>query len=177
MLRLARTQDQGRLRELSIHVPLTGLYYGHYLDEIIVRESERARRYGHPLALLMIDLNGFYQVNDRLGHLTGDRVLAEIAALIQGEVRKTDFAFRFGGDEFLVLMPETNGKAKRIISRLQQAIATWNEHSRLGFPLGLSMGLSSWQPARGGSFDEALSAADQRMYAQKSSDRLKGRKR
>ncbi len=175
-LALARAQDQQRLRELASRDPLTGLYNRHYLDEIIKRESERARRYGHPLALLMIDLDDFYQVNDRLGHLAGDRVLVEIAALIQGEVRKADFVFRFGGDEFLVLMPETNGKAKRIIGRLQQAIITWNERSQLGFPLSLSMGLSSWQPARGGSFDEALSAADQRMYAQKN-EHPQGRKR
>lgn len=168
---------QERLRSMAIHDPLTGLYNRHYLNEVVEREIARATRYGHPISLLIIDLDEFYHVNDTMGHLVGDRVLAKIAKLIKAELREADFVFRFGGDEFLVLMPETNGKAQGIIERLQEAMTRWNEASELHFPLGYSLGLSTWHPAEGRSFDEALAEADKQMYAHKGADHHKGRKR
>lgn len=176
-LALARAQDVERLRKLSIHDPLTGLYNRRHLNEVLEREVARAKRYGHPLSLLIVDLDDFCRVNDTLGHPAGDRTLVEIAALIRGEVREADLVFRFGGDEFLILMPETDGQSERIRQRLQQAIRRWNEESRLGFPLSFSLGLSTWNPADGRRFDEVLSEADRRMYEQKGIHYVKGHKR
>ncbi len=176
-LALEKARNIKELRELAIHDPLTGLYNRRYLDDVLKREMARSRRYGHPISLLIIDLDGFHRVNDTMGHLAGDRVLAQIAALIKDELREADFVFRFGGDEFLILMPETNGNAQQIIERLQRAMARWNEASGLSFPLGFSLGLSTWHPAAGRSFDEVLAEADQKMYAEKRGSRPKGEKR
>lgn len=100
--------DQKRVEEISTTDALTGLNNRLKLDEILKLECQRVDRFGHPLSIIIIDLDYFKSVNDTYGHLTGDQVLIELAEVIQGSCRDTDFAGRWGGEEFLIICPETD---------------------------------------------------------------------
>jgi diguanylate cyclase (GGDEF)-like protein len=94
-------------RELSIHDGLTGLYNRHYLVSLLGKEIARAQREKQPLSLAMLDIDHFKKINDVYGHARGDAVLAAIGKLIQGRIRKSDTAFRYGGEEFMLVLPNT----------------------------------------------------------------------
>ncbi len=96
--------------------PLTGLHNRRGIDERANEEIARARRYAHPLSLMMIDLDDFKMVNDRFGHPAGDRVLREAARAIAGAIRSIDIAGRYGGEEFLVLLPETSLSGAEVVA-------------------------------------------------------------
>jgi len=104
--------------------PLTELYNRRHLAESLEKECRRASRYGRPLSCLMIDIDGFKLCNDRYGHLTGDDVLRQVAALIRDSVRDTDIVARYGGEEFCVLLPETPCEgAIQLAERIRAAFA------------------------------------------------------
>ncbi len=104
--------------------PLSELYNRRYLADALRRESNRVSRYGGILSCLMIDLDGFKQYNDVYGHLHGDAILRQVAALISGSVRDCDIAARYGGDEFCILLTETDGEgAEQLAERLRASIA------------------------------------------------------
>lgn len=111
-----------RLEELSQRDPLTQLYNRRHLMARLEAELARLRR-GHPLAAVMIDLDGFKRVNDSAGHLRGDQLLQDLAAALQGATRETDVAGRYGGDEFVVILPDTTAEqARAAAQRLTTAI-------------------------------------------------------
>lgn len=117
-----RRDDQERLAYMD---PLTGLSNRRYLDEALEKECSRARRYWSPISCLMLDLDGFKQCNDVLGHVEGDALLREVAAVIKSSVRDIDIAARFGGDEFCLLLPETPLEGAILLGeRLCEAIAS-----------------------------------------------------
>ena len=109
-------QMENRLRELSITDGLTGLFNQRYFHVYLSREMARAERYQRPLSLLCMDLDHFKQCNDEMGHLEGDNVLRLVGEVLQGVTRRTDPAFRYGGDEFFVLLPETRLSEAAIIA-------------------------------------------------------------
>jgi diguanylate cyclase (GGDEF)-like protein len=116
----------------------------------------------------MIDVDGFRAVNNRLGHLRGDEVLREVARFLLENVRETDRVIRYGGDEFLVLMPETDGESLRVASRLKERIAEVPRRLNLaGVEIGLSVGLYTREPRDPRSVEGILHEADRRMYADK----------
>ena len=99
-----------RLRDLAITDDLTGLYNQRHFHERLSQEARRARRLRQKLSLILLDLDGFKAINDRLGHPAGDRILKEFAAAIEISIRKeVDSAFRYGGDEFVVILPPASG--------------------------------------------------------------------
>lgn len=157
-----------RLHELAIKDPLTDLYNRHFFNEIIVREAARSERNRETLSFIMIDMDNLKLINDTLGHLAGDEVLAETARLITNAVRKSDVVFRFGGDEFLVLMENADcEKAAAMSERLLAAARKWNaaHAAARGYLLSFSMGCSTREKGR--DILASLKEADERMYRNK----------
>ena len=171
---LASISSQTDLREQAIRDPLTGLFNRHYFNSIIASELSRSDRYERPISLLMVDVDGFRAVNNRLGHLQGDKVLQKVARMLEKNVREADRVIRFGGDEFLIFMPETNdqGDAQLVADRLRQEIRSVLEGTgadELGLSLGLSIGIYARLPRESKTLEEILEEVDQRMYADKRS--------
>jgi diguanylate cyclase (GGDEF)-like protein len=109
--------------ELSVRDPLTGLHNRHYFHETLAHEVQRAHRYDRRLALIFFDIDDFKAINEEIGHLGGDAVLAEVAQRLRSVVRGADLACRVGGDEFAVLLPESSiDEARRLFQRLQLAV-------------------------------------------------------
>ncbi|PYO42523.1 MAG: hypothetical protein DMD33_10065 [Gemmatimonadetes bacterium] len=159
---LRRTQDQ--LAQLATHDPLTSVLNARAFSQELTQELGRNRRYGRPLALIYLDLDDFKKVNDAHGHATGDAVLRLVADAMRGAVRQADVVGRLGGDEFGVLMPETDGDvAHAAASRLVAGIRTVFR----GTPsVTASIGVVAVSGTEAGS-DELLRKADQAMYAAK----------
>lgn len=165
---IKRIRLEKELKEQAIHDPLTGLYNRYYLHHILTQEVKRSRRYHHCIAFLMVDINRFKEINDRYGHLMGDEVLKEVAGVLRSSVRETDIVVRYGGDEFLIVLLETNGESEIVKGRIAEAIALiQTKHGRLDFPVTVSIGTSFWDPKDRRSIEEVLTEADRRMYEDK----------
>jgi two-component system cell cycle response regulator len=161
-------------QRLSLTDPLTGLWNYRYLKESVRREVERASRFGRMLAVLALDLDRFKEVNDTHGHAAGDAVLTEFARRIRAEVREVDLAFRQGGEEFVVLLPETDARGGIIVAqRLGAAIrgtlvAIAPEGESI--PVTVSIGIAVY-PDHGVTGQQVLDAADDALYAAKAAGR------
>jgi diguanylate cyclase (GGDEF)-like protein/PAS domain S-box-containing protein len=169
-----RKRLETMLKQLSITDNLTGLFNQRHFRAALHVELERSSRYARPLCLICIDLDDFKQINDRLGHLEGDNALRFAARVLQNALRKTDVAFRYGGDEFMLLLPETAmAEAQAIGVRLKKLFdAQWDkEWSTIANCPTVSM---SFGVAELGSTDTAESLihrADGAMYATKKNRR------
>jgi diguanylate cyclase (GGDEF)-like protein len=155
------------IRLQSFTDPLTEIYNRRSLEELAGRFIGQARRLGKPLSFLLIDVDRFKQINTRFGHLTGDYVLTEIATLLKGSVRGTDVAIRYGGDEFLIALANTDpAGAATVVNRIQDFLKEWNQSGNLDdFTVSLSIGTAEW--IDGKTLDEVLDLADQNMYEEK----------
>lgn len=156
-------------QELSVTDDLTKLYNSRYLNAALRREIERCRRYRAPVSLIFLDLDGFKNVNDQHGHLTGSRTLVEIGAVIRSTVREIDVVARFGGDEFTVILPQTGPEgALTIAERIRERIAatTFLRARGLEIRITASLGIASY-PEDGRTQEDLLARADQAMYAAK----------
>src|SRR4029453_13008616 len=119
---LVQARDEARRYRLLADLDrLTGLHNRRYFHEMLAREVARAQRYGRALALVVFDLDDFKSINDRLGHLAGDAVLAETAERARGVVRSADIPCRVGGDEFAVLLPQASGREEDLLSQRRPA--------------------------------------------------------
>jgi len=161
------------LRQEAFRDDLTDAYNRRYMERHMEEELERARRYERPLSVLFMDLDRLKTVNEAYGHLCGSKVLMEVAALVLQHLRKSDKIFRFGGDEFVVTLPETDRRgALKVANRLREAV---KEHRFLvaegaAVQLTASFGLSTF-PQDGINTDQLLRHADQAMYLIKSTSR------
>lgn len=165
MLRRIR-RDRERLREMAVRDPLTGLHNRRYFEEAVRREIARAHRHDQPFAILILDVNGLRRVNNRFGHLAGDELLRRVAEFLRRNTREIDEKIRWGGDEFLILMPQTDLlQAARRAERLKEALAEWNRCAEEPERVHLSIGFSCWEPGR--ALEEVLREADSRMYEDK----------
>lgn len=163
-----RTLDQAALTRSALTDPLTGLGNREAFNRALGRELQRARRHDEPLAVALLDLDGFKDVNDTLGHTAGDHALAEVAGALRGAVRASDEVFRWGGDEFVVVMPMMAPAAGRAAAqRLAVAIRDLDVQ---GLRLDASVGLASY-PEDGADAAALLRRADDLMYAFKASRR------
>jgi diguanylate cyclase (GGDEF)-like protein len=146
---------------------LTNVFSRSFLRELLQGEIARADRNNRPLGLIMCDLDNFKEVNDRYGHLLGDYVLAQVAGILKSCVRGSDYVVRYGGDEFLVILSETDEPGARIVlERMRQKVEEWNRTHRIG-DINISISLGHHQHAAGETADQAIAATDARMYADK----------
>jgi diguanylate cyclase (GGDEF)-like protein/PAS domain S-box-containing protein len=172
-LSVANIRLRDALRSQSIRDPLTGLYNRRYLEEIMERETRRAIRAEQGLGVLMLDLDHFKKFNDTYGHDAGDTVLRETASFLLKSVRAEDVVCRFGGEEFVVILPAANlqvtqARAERIRSRLRELLVTHQGQS-LG-TVTVSVGVAEL-PQHGTSGKELLEAADAALYRAKKEGR------
>ncbi len=165
---LVRKQFEEDLARMARHDPLTGALNRYALDELLEREASRSKRYTRPIGLLMIDINRFKEINDRFGHAMGDRVLQAMAEVLQKSLRGSDILVRYGGDEFLAVLPETDGETAVVKTRILDEVARRNEaNPLLDFPVTLAIGTYHWSPESGQTIDQALAEADRLMYEDK----------
>ena len=157
---------QAELRQMVTTDPLTGCRNRRYFDEVIRRELQRHQRYGIPLSIMFIDIDRFKVVNDTMGHEAGDRVLQTVAGFLIKQVREADYVFRWGGDEFLILISCHEEHAMRKADELRQAFATSDEVSTLPPGVGLSIGCVE-VPAETDDVTRLVKRADERMYTAK----------
>lgn len=149
---------------------LTGIYNRRHFETSLDQEIERARRYGSPLSLLMIDVDNFKQLNDRYGHLVGDRLLYQLTRECESCLRASDVFCRYGGDEFVIIAPETPGPAAIALARrMRQNIAAMGLAGSLG-SLAISVGIAVWEE-RFKKKDDIIAAADSALYQAKSAGR------
>lgn len=163
---------QEELREQSTHDALTGLFNRHFLDESFERELLLAERTGHPVSVIMVDLDHFKAVNDRHGHLAGDEVLRVFGKLMKHNSRASDIVCRYGGEEFLLVLPGmTEGGAVERAEQLRRAMAsTPVSHDGSQFTVTASFGVAAF-PFHGRTTDELIAAADGALYSAKAEGR------
>jgi diguanylate cyclase (GGDEF)-like protein len=163
VLRHARAMRE--LAELSITDHLTGLYNVRHLFTILERELDRARRYDQPLSVIMVDSDALKQVNDRLGHQQGDDHLRLIGAMLTESLRSSDWAFRYAGDEFVLVLPMTTPDDASVLGdRLRERIASAG--TLPGVEPTISVGVAAF-PLHAQTVQELLGAADNALYASK----------
>lgn len=159
---------QAELREMISTDALTGCRNRRHFDEVIHREVQRHRRYEIPLSLLFVDVNRFKVINDTLGHEAGDGVLQQVAAFLVRNVREADYVFRWGGDEFLILISCTEAEAVKKGAELQAAFAASAQAAALPRGVGLSIGCAE-VPGDADNIHALVKVADERMYVNKRS--------
>ncbi len=174
-LRLIVALDQARSRaeQLALTDALTGVRNRRWFMTQAALEFERATRHGRALALVLIDVDHFKRVNDEHGHQTGDRLLVEIAQTCAATLRRTDLLARFGGEEFIVLLPETGQReAVRLAERMRQAVQAGlrDPQHPLQVPVTISLGVVAMSAATP-TLDALIRATDQALYDAKRAGR------
>ncbi len=166
-----------QLKELAEHDALTGLYNRAHLDRILEKEFEWTKERGIPMSLVFCDIDNFKKINDEYGHQAGDSILAGVAKTVSEQTRKMDTLTRFGGEELVLLLPNTDAAGAGVISeRIREAVATETRGIASGRPLRVtvSLGYATQSPER--PFDgttELLRAADQALFQAKSEGKNK----
>jgi len=157
---------QKRLMSMAMTDQLTTLYNRHSLIELAPKLQAAARRHGYPLGLMMIDIDDFKFINDNYGHLAGDEVLIQISALLKENCREGDYASRFGGEEFLILLPHCDkADALQRAEHLRQLI---NQLNPTGFQISASFGITAMASTETSTIDHLIKLADQALYQSKS---------
>lgn len=170
-LLLIESHNHDELTRLATLDSLTGIYNRRTFINLAEAELARSQRYSQPLALLLIDLDHFKNINDTYGHLTGDRVLRQLRTVVEPCMRSHDIFGRYGGEEFCILAPETSREGATILAeRLRKALADHPMQTTDGPPISItgSIGVTCLQSAdKGLQLDELLSRADQALYQAK----------
>ena len=177
-LRVPILMEYDEFKKLQINAAtdaLTGLYNRRLFDEYCDKELNRAKRYGHQLAIVILDLHKLKEVNDRHGHLQGDQVLQLAATTLRKTIRASDFAFRIGGDEFALLLPQTDPEqAVTLCRRIRTQYETDIRPLKMDFGVTLDFGVAV-HPHDGETKSALMNLADQRLYQLKNSGRAGAR--
>ncbi len=158
-----------RTKELSITDELTGLFNRRHFYEVLDVELSRTQRYGQPFSIGMLDLDGFKEQNDKLGHTGGDAILRAVARTLESSLRKTDILFRYGGDEFAIILPGTDAHAaKAIVERLRSTWSSvgWARYGAQERPLSFSAGIAQF-PDDAETADTLVFLADTALFRSK----------
>ncbi len=155
-----------RLENLSLIDPLSQLMNRRALNEVIPREVARANRMGSPLTFMAIDIDNFKSINERFGAMEGNLVLVEFGRILKTVFRGADVVFRQGGDEFLVVMPETSEpEADFPLQRLHRIVEEWNTNNEKDYKLSFSYGIAAY--ATGSDVADTLRTVDRKVYQKK----------
>ena len=161
-------KTEKKLVYLANHDNITSAYNRHYLARMMPQEIDRSIRYGHTIGLMMIDIDHFKEINDRFGHQQGDRVLKKTALFLKNKMRIVDKVIRYGGDEFLIVLPESREELRSIKNRLIRQLKKKNiDEGITDIPLSLSIGTALWKPDKTENFEDVINLADRRMYQEK----------
>ena len=164
----ALAESEHRYRELSTVDELTGLFNKRYFNKHLQLEVERAHRYGHPLALLLMDIDNFKLHNDTYGHGEGDRVLARLGQVIAASLRTNDVPCRYGGEEFTIILPATSGEQGVVVAeRIRSRFAAEAFHPESGKTVHKTVSIGVTQYVQGDTEQGFVERADQNMYAAK----------
>src|SRR6267378_692093 len=167
LLRVPILIEYDELKRLELNAvtdPLTGLHNRRLFAETFEKELNRARRYSQPLGLVTLDLHRFKEVNDKHGHPRGDDVLRVAAATLKKALRTSDFAFRIGGDEFALLLPQTDSvQALALSCRVQTVFAEVLQPLQLTVGVSMDHGVATF-PQDGEQVDQLIRVADERLY-------------
>jgi len=148
---------------MAVSDPLTGLANYRRLLDVLENETERTDRSGRPFAVLLLDLDGLKTINDSYGHLVGSRAICRVADILRIHCRAIDTAARYGGDEFALVLPESQeDEARRVVDRIRQVMANDDEPPRVSASIGLAV-----YRGDGERIEQLLSEADQQLYAEK----------
>jgi diguanylate cyclase (GGDEF)-like protein len=169
----ARKRAELELHRLAITDPLTNVYNRRYFFEVVENELERAKRHNLYLSIVMVDLDHFKEINDNYGHTTGDQVLCTMADSLRKNLRKVDVVGRFGGDEFVILMPESNTvQVHKVVERIRKkVVASVRKIQKFSIPISASMGLITLPGDSGISVKDFVDRADQALYDAKEAGR------
>lgn len=174
VLRMPIIMEYDELKKLQVNAatdPLTGLHNRRFFDEACEKELNRAKRYGHSLSFVLLDLHKLKEVNDQRGHLEGDTILQLAAATLRKTLRASDTAFRIGGDEFALLLPQTElEQATTLCRRVRSQYETELRPFRLGVGVTLDFGIAVY-PQDGDQQRALLGLADERLYELKHAGR------
>ncbi len=167
MIRVPVVLEYDEFKKLQLNAvtdPLTGLYNRRLFAESFEKELNRARRYGIPLGIVILDLHRFKEVNDKYGHPRGDEVLRAAAATLQKALRTSDSAFRIGGDEFALLLPQTDAaQALALSRRVETVFAETLKPLQLAFSVAMDHGVANF-PQDGEQSEQLIHVADERLY-------------
>jgi diguanylate cyclase (GGDEF)-like protein len=162
-----------RIHELTIMDDCTALYNARHLNFVLDAEIYRSNRYGYEFSLIFFDLDHFKQVNDVYGHLVGSKLLWMIGDLLKSNLRLIDYAFRYGGDEFVVILPQTSKKnALNVVRRVKDLLTSkvFFSEENLNITVTASFGIATF-PVNGRTHGEILRMADEAMYLVKKTTR------
>ncbi len=162
-----------RVEEVAATDALTGLFNRRHLSLMIDQLFAEAARYHTDLACVMIDLDGYKQLNDSLGHQMGDQILVGVGEIIRGSIRKADIGARYGGDEFVLLLPRSDaGEATRLVSRIREEFKLRSrEMTKWEKGLSMSIGIASVSDNQPRSADELIATADAALFSSKQNGR------
>ena len=164
---LIEYEDLKKLELNAVTDPLTNLYNRRLFAETFEKELNRARRYSHPLGLVMLDLHRFKEVNDKHGHPRGDEVLRAAAATLKKALRTSDYAFRIGGDEFALILPQTDAaQSLALASRVETVFAEMLQPLQLAVSVSMDHGVANF-PQDAEQADQLIRIADERLYSLK----------
>jgi len=159
-----------RVKQLAYLDGLTGIFNRRFFELRIAEEIERARRFGAGMAVIMVDIDQFKRLNDEFGHLLGDEVLRQVSSIFHQQLRKIDVVCRFGGEEFAILLSQTNPQhAYAVSEKLRRLVESW-QFPGVPRPVTISAGAASY-PEHGTTRDELVKAADSALYAAKQGGR------
>jgi len=162
-----RVEVEQRLKEQALRDPLTGLLNRAYFDDAIQTELNRSKRYRRAFSLMMADLARFKTVNDKYGHQEGDRVLVGISKVFLSQLRESDWIVRYGGDEFLFVLPETGTGLEALENRLAQSVAAWSRESGCRIDIEADFGWATWTTETDRPIATMLREADEMLYQKK----------
>jgi len=175
-LRLKFAQDDLRkanvqLNELALIDSLTDLHNFRYASEFLGQALPHASRYHEPLSAMMIDLDYFKKVNDTYGHLTGNEILKELAAILKAQARQADVVCRYGGEEFLIICPKNSKEnSAAMAERIRNTVGA-HKFPHIGWPLTVSLGVGTYDPQRDTNVEAFIARVDAALYQAKNSGR------